>query len=92
MRIRAAALAVVILCLLLTACGSDVDAAESAPIENGGWEWVAPDGQAVDTLSGNATNVTPDGYDGGGTVKSGTYQWRSVAFDITSAQQGGTLR
>lgn len=68
-----------------------VAAAESAPIENGGWEWVAPDGQAVDTLSGNATNITPEGYDGGGTVKPGTYQWRAVAFDITTAQRGGTL-
>lgn len=68
-----------------------VAAAESAPIENGGWEWVAPGGQAVDTQSGNATNVTPDGYDGGGTVKPGTYQWRTQAFDITTAQRGGTI-
>ncbi|MEV5770097.1 hypothetical protein AB0L49_02335 [Streptomyces antimycoticus] len=50
-----------------------------------------PDGQAVDTLSGNATNVSPDGYTSGGTVKPGTYQQRAVAFDITTAQQGGTL-
>ncbi|MCP9205514.1 hypothetical protein [Streptomyces cucumeris] len=68
-----------------------VAAAESAPIENGGWEWVAPDGQAVDTQTGNATNVTPNGYTSGGTVKPGTYQWRTQAFDITTAQRGGTL-
>ncbi|HTE57076.1 MAG TPA: hypothetical protein VK698_39755 [Kofleriaceae bacterium] len=68
-----------------------VAAAETAPIDGGGWKWLAPDGQAIDTLSGNVTNVTPDGFLGGGAIQPGTYEWGSAAFDLTTAQRGGTL-
>jgi hypothetical protein len=66
-----------------------VAAAESAPIEGGGWKWVASDGEAVDTLSGNTATVTPDGYGGGGAIQPGTFEWRAVSFDLSKAQQGG---
>jgi hypothetical protein len=68
-----------------------VDAAESAPIEGGGWQWIAPDGQALDEGDNEASNITPNGFTGGGTIKAGTWAWRTVAFDITEAQRGGVL-
>jgi hypothetical protein len=68
-----------------------VAASESAPIDGGGWTWLAPDGQAVDTGSGNAVNVTPDGFLGGGAIQPGSYDWESKVFDLTAAQRGGTL-
>lgn len=68
-----------------------VAAAEEAPMGGGGWTYVAPDGQAITTLSGNATNVVPDGFEGGGSVDPGTYQWSSDVFDISPKQAGGTL-
>lgn len=68
-----------------------VAAAETAPAESGGWQWIAPDGQSVTTLDGDATSVNPTGFMGSGPVALGSYQWRSVAFDLTAAQHGGTL-
>jgi hypothetical protein len=68
-----------------------VAAAQAAPIDGGGWQWVAPNGQAVDTLRGNASSVTPDGFTGAGPVQPGSFQWRSVTVDITEAQRGGTV-
>ncbi|MEV5596023.1 hypothetical protein [Streptomyces sp. NPDC052496] len=68
-----------------------VAAAETAPAEGGGWQWVAPDGQSVSTMDGDATSVVPDGFNGSGAVALGSYQWRSVTFDLTKAQHGGTL-
>ncbi|MFH8405595.1 hypothetical protein ACH4FX_12580 [Streptomyces sp. NPDC018019] len=68
-----------------------VAAAETAPAEGGGWQWIAPDGQSVTTLDGDATSVTPAGFMGSGPVALGSYQWRSVVFDLTAAQHGGQL-
>ncbi|MFK8844661.1 hypothetical protein [Streptomyces sp. Ac-502] len=68
-----------------------VAAAETVPAENAGWQWIAPDGQAVSTMDGDATSVTPDGFLGSGAVALGSYQWRSQAFDLTKAQHGGQL-
>lgn len=68
-----------------------VAAAETAPITGGGWQWIAPDGQAISTMVGNANNVTPDGFMASGPVQPGTYQLSSEAFDISAAQKGGTL-
>ncbi|WUD72122.1 hypothetical protein OG937_10690 [Streptomyces sp. NBC_00510] len=31
------------------------------------------------------------GFNGGGMVEAGTYQWDSFVFDLTDAQRGGTL-
>lgn len=67
------------------------DAAESAPIEGGGWQWIAPDGQALDEGENEASSITPNGFTGGGTIKAGTWAWRTLAFDITEAQKGGVL-
>ncbi|WP_158677804.1 hypothetical protein [Streptomyces sp. SPB074] len=66
-------------------------ASEEAPMGGGGWSYIAPDGQAVSTLTGNATNVVPDGFEGGGAIDPGTYQWKSTVFDIGLKQAGGTL-
>lgn len=68
-----------------------VAAAEAAPIEGGGWQWIAPDGQAVNQLDGNTASVTPDGFTSAGPVQPGSFQWRSVTIDLTPAQRGGTL-
>lgn len=68
-----------------------VAAAQAAPIEGGGWQWIAPDGQAVDSLRGNATSVTPEGFTGAGPVQPGSFQWRSITVDITEAQRGGNI-
>lgn len=68
-----------------------VAAAETAPITGGGWQWIAPDGQAISTMAGSANNVTPDGFMASGPVQPGTYVLTSAAFDISAAQKGGTL-
>ncbi|MEE4419500.1 hypothetical protein [Streptomyces bugieae] len=68
-----------------------VAAAESAPIEGGGWQWIAPDGQALSEGDGDASSIVPNGFESGGMVQAGTYKWTSRAFDITNAQRGGTL-
>ncbi|MGW0578592.1 hypothetical protein ACWD25_22085 [Streptomyces sp. NPDC002920] len=66
-------------------------AAESAPIEGGGWQWIAPDGQALDEGENDASSITPQGFTGGGTIPASAWKWRTVAFDLTEAQRGGTL-
>lgn len=67
-------------------------AEQTAPITGDGWQWIAPDGEAVGFDSGNSTSITLDKYNGGGAVQPGTYQWDSEAFDLTAAQaKGGTL-
>ena len=66
-------------------------AAESAMIEGGGWQWIAPDGQALDSGENDASSITPNGFTSGGMVKAGTWQWDTVAFDLSEAQRGGTL-
>jgi hypothetical protein len=69
-----------------------IAATESAPIEGGGWQWIAPDGQALDEGENDASSITPDGFTGGGMVKAGTYQWKTIAFDLAPAQaKGGTI-
>ncbi|MFG2970903.1 hypothetical protein ACGFZS_47305 [Streptomyces sp. NPDC048288] len=66
-------------------------AAESAPIEGGGWQWIAPDGQAVDEGENDASSITPNGFTGGGMVQAGTWHWRTIAFDLAETQRGGTI-
>lgn len=67
-------------------------AEQTAPITGDGWQWIAPDGEAVGFDSGNSTGITMDKYSNGGTVQPGTYQWNSEVFDLTAAQaKGGTL-
>ncbi|MEU1309530.1 hypothetical protein ABZ419_11630 [Streptomyces cinnamoneus] len=68
-----------------------VAGAESAPIDGGGWQWVAPDGQAISGTDGNASNVVLEGFQGNPTTQPGTFSWGTQAFDITTAQRGGTL-
>ncbi|MFV8127556.1 hypothetical protein [Streptomyces syringium] len=68
-----------------------VAAGEAAPAGRGGWQWAAPDGQAVSTLDGQAGNVVLDGFRTGGDTQPGTIRWTARAFDISEAQRGGTL-
>ncbi|WP_282790947.1 hypothetical protein [Streptomyces sp. CC224B] len=65
---------------------------EAPPISNGGWSWIAPDGEAIGFDSGNSTNVSMDKYSNADPVQPGTWQWRSQVFDLTEEQaKGGTL-
>jgi hypothetical protein len=66
-------------------------AAESAPIELGGWQWIAPDGQALAEGENDASSIIPNGFTGGGTIPAGAYKWRTIAFDLTEKQRGGTI-
>ncbi len=69
-----------------------VAADEPAPIGGGGWKWMAPDGEMVDTQVGNAFNVVMDKFNNADPVQPGAWQWRSQVFDLTPAQaKGGTL-
>ncbi|OUD04715.1 hypothetical protein CA983_02885 [Streptomyces swartbergensis] len=69
-----------------------VAADEPAPIGGGGWKWMAPDGEMLDTQGGNAFNVTMGKYNNADPVQPGAWQWRSQVFDLTPAQaKGGTL-
>lgn len=70
---------------------SDHAVAESAPMEGGGWKWIAPDGQAVDEGNGTSFNVVPETYSGGGAIQPGSWAWDVAAFDLSEAQRGGTL-
>ncbi|MFH8610971.1 hypothetical protein ACH4D5_26195 [Streptomyces sp. NPDC018029] len=65
---------------------------EVAPISGGGWSWIAPDGESIDSDNGNSSSITIDKYNNADPVQPGTYQWRMQAFDLTPAQAaGGTL-
>ncbi|MFJ6566663.1 hypothetical protein ACIQNU_04535 [Streptomyces sp. NPDC091292] len=67
-------------------------AAESAPIEGGGWQWIAPDGEALEAGEGGAASITPSGFAGGGMIPAGAFKWDTVAFDLTQEQaDGGAL-
>ncbi|WP_428956244.1 hypothetical protein [Streptomyces sp. cg35] len=69
----------------------DAAAAESAPAGGGGWQWIAPDGQALDEGENDASSITPQGFTGGGKVQAGSWAWRTIAFDISKTQRGGKL-
>lgn len=66
-------------------------AEQTVPALGAGWKWVAPDGQAISASNGAALNVVADSFNSGGEVQPGTYQWDGLAFDLTTAQKGGTL-
>jgi hypothetical protein len=66
-------------------------ARETAPIDQGGWQWIAPDGQAIDQGNGTAFNVVPEPFSAGGPIQPGSFKWDSQIFDLTDAQRGGTL-
>jgi hypothetical protein len=69
-----------------------VAAAEVPPISGGGWQWIAPDGQAVDSGDGASFNVVMEGFNAGGPVQPGSFVWDAVVFDLTLAQaKGGVL-
>lgn len=68
-----------------------VAAEEANLMANQGWQWVAPDGQAIDEGNGNAFNVVAESFNSGGAIQPGTFKWDSIVFDLSEAQHGGTL-
>lgn len=70
-----------------------VTASEAAMMESGGWKWVTKQGESIDAGEGNAAfNVVPTGFEGGGDIAPGTFDWSVAVFDLTKAQvKGGTL-
>ncbi len=67
-------------------------AAESAPIEGGGWQWVASDGQALDEGKNDASSIAPNGFTGGGSIPAGAWAWRTITFGLSKQQAiGGTI-
>src|ERR1044072_3661726 len=63
-------------------------AAESAPIEGGGWQWIAPDGQALDEGENEASSITPNGFTGGGRGQPRPYNRRTHAVCPVEAPGG----
>lgn len=71
---------------------SAVAAAEAPPASGGGWAWIAPDGQSVDSGGGTSFNVVLDSFNNAGEVQPGSFTWNAVVFDLTEKQAaGGTL-
>ncbi|MYX14365.1 hypothetical protein GTY67_13260 [Streptomyces sp. SID8374] len=67
-------------------------AEESSPMGPGGWQWRAPDGQALDEGDGESYNVVLGDFNASGTIQPGSFVWDAEAFDLTAAQaKGGTL-
>lgn len=65
---------------------------ESSPMGPGGWQWKAPDGQALDEGDGESYNVVLGDFSASGTIQPGSFVWDAEAFDLTAAQaKGGTL-
>ncbi|THA58340.1 hypothetical protein [Streptomyces sp. A1136] len=68
-----------------------VAADQAAPIDGGGWSWVAPDGQAIAQGNGEAFNVVADSFNAGRTVQPGSFVLDGAVFDLETVQAGGTL-
>lgn len=67
-------------------------AEESSPMGSGGWQWKAPDGQALNEGDGESYNVVLSDFNTSGTIQPGSFVWDAEAFDLTAAQaKGGTL-
>ncbi|MEV7427012.1 hypothetical protein [Streptomyces sp. NPDC091212] len=67
-------------------------ATEVPPISGGGWQWIAPDGQAIDAGNGESYNVVLADFNAAGPIQPGSFVWDATAFDLTDAQaKGGTL-
>ncbi|MFI7329386.1 hypothetical protein ACIBQ3_32705 [Streptomyces rubiginosohelvolus] len=65
---------------------------ESSPMGPGGWQWRAPDGQALDEGDGESYNVVLSDFNTSGAIQPGSFVWDAEAFDLTAAQaKGGTL-
>ncbi|MGW0790686.1 hypothetical protein ACWD04_21170 [Streptomyces sp. NPDC002911] len=62
-------------------------------VGNGGFRWKTPDGRTVKAGNGKvAGRIAPVGFsDGGPGVRPDTHQVNTAAFDITTAEKGGTL-
>ncbi|THA56087.1 hypothetical protein [Streptomyces sp. A1136] len=68
-----------------------VAADQVAPIDGGGWSWIAPDGQAIAQGNGEAYNVTAESFNAGRTVQPGSFVLDGAVFDLDTVQAGGTL-
>ncbi|MBL1083510.1 hypothetical protein JK359_16270 [Streptomyces actinomycinicus] len=65
----------------------------TATTRKGGFRWKASNGHTVGAGNSiSAARIAPTGFsDGGPTVSAGTFRRNTVAFDITTAEKGGTL-
>ncbi|WP_328924348.1 hypothetical protein OG429_06610 [Streptomyces sp. NBC_00190] len=68
-----------------------VAADQVAPIDGGGWSWVAPDGQAIAQGNGEAFNVVADSFNAGRTVQPGSFVLDGAVFDLDTVHAGGIL-
>jgi hypothetical protein len=68
-----------------------VAADQAAPVDGGGWSWIAPDGQAIAQGNGEAANLVADSFNAGRTVQPGSFVLDGAAFDLDTVQAGGTL-
>lgn len=64
----------------------------TAPIEGGGWTYIAPDGQALEQGNGShAFSVTANNFNDVGPYQPGTFSYDAETWDISEAQRGGTI-
>lgn len=66
-------------------------ATSAAAAKQGQWQWVTPDGLAINKGNEQAAYVTLQTFQGGGDVQPGTFQWDTATFDLETEQRGGTL-
>nr|WSX47690.1 hypothetical protein OG409_01105 [Streptomyces sp. NBC_00974] len=67
-----------------------VGTAQTSPVSNGGWSWVAPDGEAIKQGNGSAFNVVAESFNAS-FISPGTFDWAGVVFDVKVTQAGGML-
>lgn len=64
----------------------------TAPLTGGGWQYIAPDGEAFEQGNGNGFNVTPSSFNGGGTpLQPGSFNRAAKTWDISEQQRGGMI-
>lgn len=68
-----------------------VPAQESAPVEGGGWRWIAPEGEQVEEGNGAALDVKLGDFDGATEIQPGAFDLSTAIFDLKDKQRGGTL-
>ena len=68
-----------------------VPAQEAAPVEGGGWRWIAPEGEQVEEGNGAAPDVELGEFEGITEVQPGDSDLTAAVFDLKEQQRGGTL-
>lgn len=71
---------------------ADGTPAPTAPIDGGGWKYIAPDGQALEQGNGrSAFSVVANSFNDPGPVATGTFVYDADTWDISEAQRGGVI-